>query len=135
MDYEKLLDEGMESLPESAIEKQRFDIPKARGHIEGNKTIISNFGQIANSLGRAPDHLLKFILKELATPGSLKGGQLVLKRKISASRFNEKVRKYADEFVLCSECGKPDTELVKEGGAVYLKCAACGTKHPVKSHI
>ena len=135
MDYEKLLEKGLEDLPESAIEKQRFDIPKAKGHIEGNKTIISNFNQIAGTMGRKPEHVMKFILKELATPGNLKGGQLVLKSKISASKFNEKVLKYADEFVLCPECGKPDTSLVEEGGSHYLKCAACGTKHQVKSWI
>ncbi|MCX8147404.1 MAG: translation initiation factor IF-2 subunit beta [Candidatus Woesearchaeota archaeon] len=132
MKYEELLERGIKRLPESAIEKQRFEIPKALGHIEGNKTVVSNFFQIADALGRNPEHLLKFLLRELATPGETKGSLLILKRKISASVFNEKVRKYADEFVLCSECGKPDTQLIEEKDVVYLKCMACGTKHPVK---
>ncbi|MFW6225798.1 MAG: translation initiation factor IF-2 subunit beta, partial [bacterium] len=41
-------------------------------------------------------------------------------------------RKYAEEFVLCPECGKPDTELIKEEGITKLHCLACGAKHPVQ---
>ncbi len=135
MDYEELLERGIKKLPESAKEKQRFEIPKAKGHIEGTKTLISNFLQIADLLGRKPEHFLKFILRELATPGDVRGNLLILKRKISASKVNEKIQKYADEFVLCSECGKPDTQLIKEKEVVYLKCMACGAKHPVKSFV
>lgn len=132
MEYEELLERGLKGLPESAIEKQRFEIPKVRGHIEGNKTVISNFLQIADAFGRKPEHFLKFILRELATPGDIKGSLLILKRKISASIVNEKISKYADEFVLCSECGKPDTQLISEKDVTYLKCTACGAKHPIK---
>jgi translation initiation factor 2 subunit 2 len=135
MEYEKLLEKGINRLPESAKEKQRFEVPKIKGHQEGTKTVLSNFLQIADLLGRKPDHFLKFILRELATPGEIKGNQVILKRKISASKVNEKIQKYADEFVLCSECGKPDTQIVKEKGAVYMKCMACGARHPVKSYI
>lgn len=132
MEYEELLEKGLKKLPESAIEKQRFEVPKVKGHIEGNKTIISNFLQIADAFGRKPEHFLKFILRELATPGEIRGNLLVLKRKISASIVNEKVQKYADGFVLCPECGKPDTQLITEKDITYLKCTACGAKHPIK---
>lgn len=134
MDYEKLLERAIKNLPESAIEKQRFDLPKVKGHIEGSKTVISNFFQILDVLRRKPEHVLKFILRELATPGEIKGGLLILKRKVPASMFNEKIKKYADEFVLCPECGKPDTQLIDEKGIIFLKCMACGAKHTVKSH-
>lgn len=136
MDYQELLKRARESLPESVFEKERFEIPKVRGHIEGHKTVISNFLQIADVLRRPVEHLLKYVLKELATPGEIKrSGLLVLGAKLAASRINEKIRQYAHEFVLCPDCGKPDTELKKELGFAYLKCTACGSKHPVKSKI
>ncbi|MCK5282306.1 MAG: translation initiation factor IF-2 subunit beta [Nanoarchaeota archaeon] len=135
MDYKDLLKKARESLPEAAFEKQRFEVPKVKGHIQGNMTVISNFKQIALSLGRPPEHLLKFILKELATPGGLKPKGLLIGTKVSASKINDKIKQYAQEYVLCSECGKPDTKIEKEGLFAYLKCTACGARHPIKSKI
>ena len=133
--YEEMLDRAYKGMPESVFEKERFEIPKAIGHIQGKKTVISNFQKIAEALERDTQHLMKFLLKELATPGEVRGGQLILGTKVSASLFNARVRQYSDEFVFCHSCGKPDTKLVTEGGLTYLKCAACGAKNYVKSRI
>lgn len=136
MEYADLLKRARANMPESVYEKERFEIPKLRGHIEGNKTIISNFMQIAGALRRPVEHMLKYILRELATPGELRGGStLVIGAKIAASRINDKIKQYAYDFVLCHECGKPDTEIIKEGDFLYLKCTACGTKKAIKSKI
>jgi translation initiation factor 2 subunit 2 len=134
-DYEKMLDGAYKDLPESNKKQERFEIPKVRGHIQGNRTIISNFYQIATTLRRPPEHLLKFILKELATPGELKKQGVIIGSKIPASRINEKIEKYVELFVLCKECGKPDTKLSKEAGFLFLKCLACGAKQSVKTKI
>jgi translation initiation factor 2 subunit 2 len=133
MDYEKMLKKARDEMPDSVFESERFEIPKVTGHIQGNKTIISNFFAIADVLGRSPEHLLKYILKELATPGNLTKSALILGAKVPASRVNEKVRKYASEYVLCPDCGKPDTKIIKEGDFSFMKCQACGSKHQVKS--
>ena len=82
------------------------------------------------------NHLLKYVLKELATPGEIKkSGSLILGTKVPAPRINEKIRKYANEFVFCFECGKPDTQIVNEGELTYMKCTACGVKNFVKAKI
>ena len=136
MDYKKMLEDVRKSLPEVVFIKERFEIPKALGHMQGNRTIITNFLQIASSLRRDVEHLLKYVLKELATPGEIKkSGALILGTKVPASRINDKIRQYAHEFVLCSECGKPDTKIEKDGAFSYLKCTACGARHLVKSKI
>lgn len=135
MDYQALLKRGREKLPESVFEKERFEIPKVKGRLEGNKTVISNFPQIASALRRQPEHLLKYILKELATPGEMRRGHLIFGSKLPAGRINDKIRQYANEFVFCPDCGKPDTEIIKEGDFHFLKCSACGSKHPVKSKL
>ncbi len=130
MKYEELLKEAKKKLPKISERKERFDIPKIKGHIQGNRTVLSNFTQIAQYLGRQPQHLLKYILKELATPGEIKKTGTIIGSKVPASRINEKIRSYAEKFVLCKECGKPDTKLEKEGNIVYLKCLACGSRKP-----
>ena len=132
-EYEKLLDKGRKELPKSVLKAERFEIPKVKGHIQGNKTVISNFHQIAGVLRREPEHLLKYVLKELAAPGELKKNALIVGAKIGAAKINEKIKQYADTFVICSECKKPDTKLMKEEKVLFMKCQACGAKHPIKA--
>jgi translation initiation factor 2 subunit 2 len=132
MDYEAMLKEGIKHLPDSVLKKSMFEIPKVVGHLQGNRTIIANFRQIAQTLGREPTHLLKYIQKELATPGEIKPKGLILGRKVAASMINSKIRDYAVTFVLCPECGKPDTKLIDDERGVTLKCSACGVETKIR---
>ena len=134
-DYDVLLKRAQQSMPESVHEKSRFEIPKVAGRIEGNKTLVINFVQIANHIHRDVDQLLKYVLKGLATPGEKRGSNVVFGAKIPASRINEKIKQFCDEFVFCTDCGKPDTQLIKEGKLTYLKCTACGSKHAIKGML
>ncbi len=128
-----MLAAGREKLPESVKNIERFTVPKVRGHIQGNRTIISNFVQIAEYLGREPDHLLKNILKELATPGEIKNGLLIIGSKVSADRINQKIEQYANLFVICKECKRPDTKLIRNERVLSIQCSACGAKFPVNA--
>jgi len=129
MDYASLLNRARKGMPASVLERERFEVPKVRGHLQGNKTLISNFLQIAS------EHLLKYVLKELAAPGMIQRGMLLIGTKVPASRINEKIRKYVEEFVLCNECGKPDSKIISEGGFLYLRCQVCGSKRIVKAKV
>lgn len=135
MDYEKLLDSAYKKLPKVDKVVERFEIPKVLGHIQGNKTVITNFFKIAGVLRRETPHFLKYLLRELATPGIIDGQRLVLGRKISSKLINTKVEQYANDFVLCPECKKPDTIIKKEDRILTLKCMACGARHTIKSKI
>ncbi|MEX0920726.1 MAG: translation initiation factor IF-2 subunit beta [Candidatus Pacearchaeota archaeon] len=132
MEYEKLLEEAYKKVKKTNSSGERFKTPKIEGHFEGKKTILTNFFQIASDLRRNPDHFQKFMLKELAASGQKEGDRLILNRKILRDNLDKKVSEYTKEFVLCKECKKPDTELVKEGKVNILRCLACGAKHPVK---
>ena len=133
--YEKLLDRAFISLPEQKQSSERFEIPKVRGHLQGNRTIISNFYQISDVIRRPSEHLLKFILKELATPGELKKTALIIGSKVSSTRLNEKIAAYAAIYVICQECGKPDTKIAKDKQLHFLVCQACGAKHIIKEKL
>jgi len=133
MDYEQALDRGRKKIPESLLKTARFEIPKVLGHIQGNRTVISNFHSIAMALRREPEHLLKFVLRELATPGEMRKSSLIFGRKVSASMINQKIEQYAQTFVTCKECHRPDTTLLKEKDSTFLKCQACGAKYPVET--
>lgn len=133
--YEDMLLRAKEILPDEAAETSRFTIPNVKGHIEGSKTIINNWSQIADTLRRKPEHMLKFVQKELATPGEIIKVSVVFGSKLPASKINEKIKEYADEFVFCKTCGKPDTKLTKEATVYFIVCQACGAKNSVQSRI
>ena len=133
--YEQMLEEAYKKIKPIESSKGRFEIPKIEGHIEGNKTILINLPQIAGYLRRDINHLLKFLLKELASSGKMQGNQLILQTKIPSTKINEKIKQYTDEFVICRECKKPDTQLIKQDKFMFVHCLACGAKHSVRSKI
>ncbi len=129
MSYEALLDEAYENVVASK-ECERFEILKVEGHHEGVRTIISNFGQIVACLRRSPEHVMKFLGKELASSVEKRGDRLVLSRKLASKEINEKIERYVKRFVLCPKCGKPDTEL-EVGAKTFLRCLACGERREI----
>ncbi len=133
--YQELLEQAYNKIKPIEKSKDRFEIPKIEGHHEGTKTILTNLQQIASYIRRNQDHLLKFLLKELASSGSIKDNRVILQRKILSGKINEKIEEYIKEFVLCSQCKKPDTELIKEKGISFIHCLACGAKHGVRTRI
>ncbi|MCD6403907.1 MAG: translation initiation factor IF-2 subunit beta [Nanoarchaeota archaeon] len=133
MKYEELLKRAMSLIPKEVKERERFEIPSVSSSIQGNKTIIHNFLKICNYLNRNPKHVMKFFDRELATVGVLEDQRAVFVGRFSSSLLQKKLEKYVQEFVLCKECGKPDTKIVKEGRISMLKCTACGAWRPVRT--
>ncbi len=118
-----------------STKEDRFKVPKITGGFEGRKTVLTNFFQIVDHLRRDPEHFQKFLLKELATSGQKDGERFVLNIKVPSKKINQKIEEYLKEFVLCKECKKPDTELIKEGRLTFIHCLACGAKHSIRSKI
>lgn len=135
MNYEALLKRGREKLPEDLSGGERFEIPKIKGHLQGNKTVISNLGEISKVMQRKLDLVVKYVEKQLATKAIIEGNFVIFNTKLSASKINERVQQFADQLVICKECGKPDTKLTKDTGVFFLKCQACGAKYSVKSRV
>ncbi len=133
--YEEMLNEAEKILPKKEVVQERFQIPKVKGHLQGNKTVISNLNIIADTLHRPIKHLIKYLTKELATAADQFNNLVIFNSKLSASRINEKIEEYAKEFVICRECGKPDSKLAKEGDIYYFKCQACGARYTFTSKI
>jgi translation initiation factor 2 subunit 2 len=131
--YGEMLDRALSKLPEKVFEKSRFEIPKSDSFTMGNRTVVRNFQEIAQKFNRDPDHLMKFLSGELATSGNFESRGAVFQGRFSSRQINEKIVKYANAYVLCHECGKPDTRLYREGRIVFLQCEACGARHSARS--
>ena len=130
-DYLSLLDRAKTQLPETIEKHERFTVPEPDVFQEGKTTVVRNFGDIIDALRREPEHLVQYLLRELGTPGHVEGRRLTLKAKLAPAQITDRVMSYTETFVLCSECGRPDTRINKEGRVLILECEACGAHRPV----
>ena len=133
--YEELLEKAYKEAKIVSHSSERFEIPRVSGEVSGGNTIITNIGAIASYLRRPIEQLAKFLLRELAVSGRIDNGRLILKTKLNSEKVNEKIQKYAKEFVICPVCGKPDTEITSEKGIKSKHCLACGAISPIKYHL
>lgn len=131
-EYEELLERAFQSLPKTSKSDTRFQIPEAEVTVAGSQTVVKNLRSVASALNRDPTHLAKFLLRELAAAGALKENQLVVQGKFPPGVIQERINRYVQEYVLCKECGKPDTRLEKIDRILVLRCEACGARTPVR---
>jgi len=130
--YDDLLSRAWDKLPDSLKEHSRFKIPEVEILTEGNSTVFRNFGDIASTLNRDMTHIFSYLLKELGTAGSIEGRRGVFKGRVSPRQLSQKLTSYTKTYVVCSECHKPDTQIIKEGRTQVLLCEACGGHRPIK---
>ncbi|MGC8675977.1 MAG: translation initiation factor IF-2 subunit beta [Candidatus Micrarchaeia archaeon] len=132
--YERLLDRAFASLPNSTnAATADFAIPSVDSMVQGTKTIIRNFSQIASIARRKPELIERFFVKELGTPASIDGQTLVINAKFQPNVLNDKLKKYFETYVICKECHKPDTHIEStERGYEVIVCEACGARYTVK---
>ena len=131
-DYMKGLERAMNRLPASRGTEDRFVIPPPKIFYEGKATVLENFASIADALNRDPDHLMKFILQEMGTAGKIEGQHAVFQGRFTEQSLERHIDSYVQEYVICSECHRPDTQLIRSDRVLMLKCEACGAHRPVR---
>lgn len=130
-DYLANLDRALKKLPEIKSSGERFIVPEPRLLTEGKATVLENFANIADKLNRDQEHIFKFLLRELGTAGKIDGARAIFQRKLTSGVVTELINAYVKEYVTCSECGRPDTHLIKSERVLTLRCDACGAHRPV----
>ena len=131
MDYSSNLDRAMDATPDFEGQDERFSYPNAEAQKDGAFTRLTNLSDIANALGRDEEHIHSALQRELGTNGKISEGRARYNGTFSGSDFDAALESYVEEFVLCSECGLPDTRLVRENRNLMLRCDACGAFRPV----
>ena len=132
-EYKKLLSRVIKNTEDKEIVDDRFQIPKADILYEGNTTVIRNFDKISSVINRPQDQILKFLLGGLGTAGEIENNRAIFQGKLIAKNIQNKIKEYVDTYVICSECNKPDTHLVKKGRTTLIRCDACGAFRSIKS--
>lgn len=130
-EYDELLEDGLEEVPEKTNNKDRFEIPEVDTRKDGSKTILVNFGEIADKLNRDRKRVSKHLQNELGTAGKISGDELILNGELRRGNIQSRVQRFADNYVFCPECGSPDTKIIKEKGIEIMKCQACGARNPL----
>ena len=133
LNYHKLLKKVQSITSTKSVGEDRFKMPKADIFYEGNTTVLRNFDKITDTLNREANHLLKFFLGSVGTAGERSGGRIIFQGKIPARTLQDKLVEYVDIYVLCSECNRPDTHLVKKGRTILIRCDACGAFRSIGS--
>lgn len=131
MDYDVALDRAYEALPERTASQQRLQIPDPAAQEDGAFTRLTNLKSIADALSREPEHVHRYVQREFGTNGQFDGDRSRYNGTFSAADFEAVLDAYADEYVICSECGLPDTKLTTEDRTQMLRCEACGAFRPV----
>jgi translation initiation factor 2 subunit 2 len=131
MDYDDQLDRAIDQTPDIEGSSDRFDVPDPEVRQEGNVSVYENFQSTVKRLDRDEDHVMQFLQSELGTSGHIdESGRARLTGDFDADRIGDAIDAYTEEFVLCSECGLPDTKFEREHGALMLRCEACGALSP-----
>jgi len=130
--YEDLLKRARSQIPEVVSKRERLELPRISLSVIGMRTIVFNFKEIAEALNRRPQHLLKFLTREMATAATMQEARVIFQGKFSRETLERLIQRYMESFVVCPVCKRPDTKIVKEKRLSFLVCEACGAKSSIR---
>jgi translation initiation factor 2 subunit 2 len=132
--YEKLLDSVYGKLNvQKAGSSERFEVPPLDVLNEGkNKTIVKNFKRICDAIRRDPAMLSRYLSREVGAPVDMDGERLIIHRRVLGPVLQKRLDFFVKEYVICQQCGKPDTNLATIERTKMLVCESCGARRPVK---
>jgi len=130
--YDDLLKRACSQMPEVSTKRERLELPRLYINIVGMRTIISNFKEIADILDRDPQHILKFLTREMATAATFNDSRAIFSGKFKRDSFQRLLERYLQNYVICPVCKRPDTKIFKDKRLIFLDCNACGARSSVK---
>ena len=130
--YDELLKRACTQMPEVSLKRERLELPRLFITTVGMRTIISNFKEISDVLDRDPQHVLKFLTREMATAATFNDSRAIFQGKFQRDSFERLLQRYMESFVICPVCKRPDTKIVKEKRLAFLVCNACGARSSIK---
>lgn len=130
--YSDLLNRARSGVPEVTMKKERLELPRLLVSTVGMRTTIANFKEISDTLDRDPQHILKFLTREMATAATYHDGRAIFQGKFPRDTFERLIGRYMENFVICPVCKRPDTKILKEKRLAFIVCNACGAKSSIK---
>lgn len=114
----------------------RYKMPKIEIQTEGKttniKTILINLNEVAASLKRPALIILKYIGYEKGTNIETKNNKYIVKGSYSTSEVQDLIYSFIEKYILCLDCGNPETYYELEKQNIVMICYACGGKNKIE---
>jgi len=110
----------------------RYKMPRIQAVVEGRgngiRTVIVNMNDIARSLKRPPDYPTKWFGCELGAMSKYdpKTGRATVNGNHSQQQLAQLLEGFIQKYVLCPQCGLPETDMYVKKDAIKQDCKACG---------
>ncbi|KAK8124605.1 uncharacterized protein PG998_000364 [Apiospora kogelbergensis] len=99
---------------------QRIQV-KVEGKGNGIKTVVVNLSNVALSLARPGSHVIKWFGLDL-------GAQTNIDPRMIAGLSTKSLFTFIEKYVLCDDCGNPETDITIKDDVVRKDCKACGAR-------
>ena len=131
--YEDLLAQAFETMPEVTSTHSRWSLPEPKVRPEGNVTVYENFKNTVDILNREADFVLKFLQNEFGTSANIDDtGRARFTGSFSNDRVFSVIKSFSQIYVICPDCGLPDTKLQEKNNSLMLHCEGCGVLSKVE---
>lgn len=132
-EYDQLFEQIKHICVLQTKKKTRINISPPECEKQGGvRTVWTNFGIIANELGKPIEHFTSFITSELGTTTSLNASKgMVLYGRYFQSNFESLIRSYVRKYCKCDSCGHCDTTLEQSSTTDTVTCKYCGNSKSI----
>lgn len=105
----------------------RYKRPVISKKLEKNFIKIVNIDEISSSLERCDNELCQWFKKRIGTNVRVEGGSLIINsKKGGVVELEDILEEFIEGYVICRECGNPETWYSPYKTRVLLICKACG---------
>ena len=99
---------------------------------QGIKVAFLNINNICDSLGRDPNHLIKFLKRHFGSSFEYKNNVAYTTKNLTKNELQNSIYHFIENFVLCKGCANPETKYFQSKKSDYMICSACSHKTEIK---
>ncbi|KAK6222258.1 eukaryotic translation initiation factor 5 [Pestalotiopsis sp. IQ-011] len=121
--------------PKRADDKfYRYKMPRLLVKVEGKgngiKTVVVNLSTIAQSLARPGGHVIKWFGLDLGAQTNMDppDDRWIINGAHDGETLQKSLFVFIEKYVLCDDCGNPETDLTIKDDVVRKDCKACGAR-------
>lgn len=108
---------------------QRIQV-KVEGKGNGIKTVVVNLSSVAQSLARPGSHVIKWFGQDLGAQTNIDppDDRWIINGSHDAEVLQKSLFTFIEKFVLCDDCGNPETDISIKDDVIRKDCKACGAR-------
>ncbi|ORD94671.1 IF5 [Enterospora canceri] len=104
----------------------RYKMQGVQTKVESGRTTITNLEEIGRALRREPGHILRYLGVTLGCSTKVVETKYTVAGAFDETKLQGAIYDFIDQFVLCKECGNPETKFVVEKEGLSRACSSCG---------